>query len=234
MLLSYTNISPLPLRFWLCLAFQRLEKVQHLVLPALNSRTKSLPTRNKASVFLFVVFISSPNKLITSAHIRSTGTIFFLLPNDVPVPNTTSKFRFKPVAPSFRCHYNYKDYALCTFKVFGHCKFTAHHSQVFLRCPVQRQCLKQYDAVETYSLQTVANFEHPECLEFMGSTRPAPTVFSCNAPLCSSTRIQTQHSSPNNYRVTQKNGNFWKTQQKLKKFKKKNLLTEIGPLQLAL
>jgi len=29
------------------------------------------------------------------------------------------------------------------------------------------------------------------------------------------------------YRVTQKNGNFWKTQQKLKKSKKKHLLTEI-------
>ena len=35
------------------------------------------------------------------------------------------------------------------------------------------------------------------------------------------------------YRVTQKNGNFWKPQQKLKKSKKKNLLTEIEPLQLA-
>ena len=36
------------------------------------------------------------------------------------------------------------------------------------------------------------------------------------------------------YRVTQKkNGNFWKTQQKLKRSKKKNLLTEIEPLQLA-
>ena len=34
-------------------------------------------------------------------------------------------------------------------------------------------------------------------------------------------------------RVTQKNGNFWKTQQKLKKSKKKKLLTEIEPLQLA-
>ena len=32
--------------------------------------------------------------------------------------------------------------------------------------------------------------------------------------------------------VTQKNGNFWKTQQKLKKSKKKKLLTEIEPLQL--
>jgi len=31
-----------------------------------------------------------------------------------------------------------------------------------------------------------------------------------------------------------KKGNFWKTQQKLKKSKKKNLLTEIEPLQLAL
>ena len=30
-----------------------------------------------------------------------------------------------------------------------------------------------------------------------------------------------------------KNGNFWKTQQKLKKSKKKNLLTETEPLQLA-
>ena len=30
-----------------------------------------------------------------------------------------------------------------------------------------------------------------------------------------------------------KNGNFWKTQQKLKKSKKKNLLTEIEPLKLA-
>ena len=37
----------------------------------------------------------------------------------------------------------------------------------------------------------------------------------------------------NMYRVTQKNGNFWKTQQKLKKSKKKKLLTEIEPLQLA-
>ena len=35
------------------------------------------------------------------------------------------------------------------------------------------------------------------------------------------------------YKVTQKNGNFWKTQQKLKKSMKKNLLTEIEPLQLA-
>ena len=35
------------------------------------------------------------------------------------------------------------------------------------------------------------------------------------------------------YRVIQKTGNFWKTQQKLKKSKKKNLLTEIEPLQLA-
>ena len=35
------------------------------------------------------------------------------------------------------------------------------------------------------------------------------------------------------YRVEQKNGNFLKTQQKLKKSKKKNLLTEIEPLQLA-
>ena len=34
-------------------------------------------------------------------------------------------------------------------------------------------------------------------------------------------------------RVTQKNGNFWKTQQKFKKSKKKKLLTEIEPLQLA-
>jgi len=30
-----------------------------------------------------------------------------------------------------------------------------------------------------------------------------------------------------------KNGNFWKTQQKLKKSKEKNLLTENEPLQLA-
>ena len=36
-----------------------------------------------------------------------------------------------------------------------------------------------------------------------------------------------------NIQVTQKNGNFWKTQQKLKKSKKKKLLTEIEPLQLA-
>ena len=36
------------------------------------------------------------------------------------------------------------------------------------------------------------------------------------------------------YRVTQKDGNFWKTQQKFKKSKKKKLLTEIEPLQLAL
>jgi len=35
------------------------------------------------------------------------------------------------------------------------------------------------------------------------------------------------------YSVTQKKGNFWKTQQKLKKSKEKNLLTEIEPLQLA-
>ena len=35
------------------------------------------------------------------------------------------------------------------------------------------------------------------------------------------------------YRVTQKNGNFWKTQQKLKKIQEKKLLTEIEPLQLA-
>ena len=36
-----------------------------------------------------------------------------------------------------------------------------------------------------------------------------------------------------NIQVTQKNWNFWKPQQKLKKSKKKNLLTEIEPLQLA-
>jgi len=35
------------------------------------------------------------------------------------------------------------------------------------------------------------------------------------------------------YRVKQKNGNFWKTQQKLKKSNKNNLLTEIEPLLLA-
>ena len=35
------------------------------------------------------------------------------------------------------------------------------------------------------------------------------------------------------HRVTQKNGNFWKTQQKLKKSKEKNLLTEIEPLQFS-
>ena len=35
------------------------------------------------------------------------------------------------------------------------------------------------------------------------------------------------------YRWHKKNCNFWKTQQKLKKSKKKNLLTEIEPLQLA-
>ena len=35
------------------------------------------------------------------------------------------------------------------------------------------------------------------------------------------------------YRVTQKNGKIWKPQQKLKKSKKKNLLTENEPLQLA-
>ena len=40
-------------------------------------------------------------------------------------------------------------------------------------------------------------------------------------------------NSLSKYRVTQKNGNFLKTQQKLKKSKKKNLLTEIEPLQLA-
>ena len=34
----------------------------------------------------------------------------------------------------------------------------------------------------------------------------------------------------NKYRETQKNGNFWKTQQKLKKSNKKNLLAEIEPL----
>ena len=32
---------------------------------------------------------------------------------------------------------------------------------------------------------------------------------------------------------TKKNGNVWKPQQKLKKSKEKNLLTEIEPLQLA-
>ena len=36
-----------------------------------------------------------------------------------------------------------------------------------------------------------------------------------------------------NTRWRKKNGNFWKTQQKLKKSNKKNLLTEIEPLQLA-
>ena len=41
------------------------------------------------------------------------------------------------------------------------------------------------------------------------------------------------HGAWSIYGVTQKNGNFWKTQQKLKKSKKKNLLTEIEPLQLA-
>ena len=35
------------------------------------------------------------------------------------------------------------------------------------------------------------------------------------------------------YMETQKKRNFWKTQQKFKKSKKKNLLTEIEPLQLA-
>ena len=35
------------------------------------------------------------------------------------------------------------------------------------------------------------------------------------------------------YRWHKKNGNFWKPQQKLQKSKKKNLLTEIEPLQLA-
>ena len=35
------------------------------------------------------------------------------------------------------------------------------------------------------------------------------------------------------YRETPKNGNFWKTQQKLKKSNKKKLLTEIEPWQLA-
>ena len=35
------------------------------------------------------------------------------------------------------------------------------------------------------------------------------------------------------YRVTQKKENFWKTQQKLKKSKKKKLLAEIESLQLA-
>ena len=36
----------------------------------------------------------------------------------------------------------------------------------------------------------------------------------------------------NMYKMIQKNGNFWKTQQKLKKSKKKKL-TEIEPLKLA-
>ena len=35
------------------------------------------------------------------------------------------------------------------------------------------------------------------------------------------------------YTEWHKKGNFWKTQQKLKKSKKKNVLTEIEPLQLA-
>ena len=35
------------------------------------------------------------------------------------------------------------------------------------------------------------------------------------------------------YSVSQKNENYWKTQQKLKKSKKKNLFKEIEPLQLA-
>ena len=35
------------------------------------------------------------------------------------------------------------------------------------------------------------------------------------------------------YTEWHKKGNFWKTQQKLKKSKKKKLLTEIEPLQLA-
>ena len=44
--------------------------------------------------------------------------------------------------------------------------------------------------------------------------------------------FQTDVSS--NYREWhKKNGNFWKTQQKLKKSKKKKLLTEIEPLKLA-
>ena len=42
--------------------------------------------------------------------------------------------------------------------------------------------------------------------------------------------LTTNKSYVHIYRVTQKNGNFWKTQQKLKKSKKKNLLTEIEPL----
>ena len=41
------------------------------------------------------------------------------------------------------------------------------------------------------------------------------------------------HMNINLYRVTQKNGNFWKTQQKFKKSKKKTLLTETESLQLA-
>jgi len=64
---------------------------------------------------------------------------------------------------------------------------------------VQRQRLKQQDERETYSLQTVANFEHYECLEFMLVARPAPTVFSCNAALCLGASLQIQqHSTPNN------------------------------------
>jgi len=35
------------------------------------------------------------------------------------------------------------------------------------------------------------------------------------------------------YRVTQKNGNFWKTRQKIEEIQEKNLLTETEPLQLA-
>ena len=44
---------------------------------------------------------------------------------------------------------------------------------------------------------------------------------------------QTQGDTKELYGMTQKNGKFWKTQQKFKKSKKKNLLTEIEPLQLA-
>jgi len=75
--------------------------------------------------------------------------------------------------------------------------------------------------------------KHNKDAELLYGTLAGKVALNAIILLYTALKCSNNHSKYVIYRMKQKKGNFWKTQQKLKKCKKKKLLTEIEPLQLA-
>jgi hypothetical protein len=65
------------IKLWFCTAFCWRHITVYLGISALSSRSISLLACDRASLFLFMVFMFSPNILKSSAYVRSTGLTHF-------------------------------------------------------------------------------------------------------------------------------------------------------------